>query len=72
MVSEEIKNNSKIYADRFKGDKTDLLEYWTIIWKRKMMISILTVIIVMTTAVASLFMKDIYEGSQCSDYACFV
>jgi uncharacterized protein involved in exopolysaccharide biosynthesis len=64
MVSEEMKNNSRISADRFNvdEDEIDLLEYWRIIWKRKIMISILTFIIVITAAVGSLFMTDIYEA----------
>ncbi|MBI4745951.1 MAG: hypothetical protein HY786_05275, partial [Deltaproteobacteria bacterium] len=62
MVDEEIKNNSRMYAERLDEDEIDLLEYWRIIWKRRLMISILTIIIVMTTAIASLFMKDIYEA----------
>lgn len=60
-VSEENMRSSKT-GSVWHDDQIDILEYWGIIWKRRKMIVILTVVIVIATAITSLFMKDIYEA----------
>ena len=43
-------------------DEINLLDYWPGLWKRRRMISAITVVIVLLTAIVSLFMTNIYQA----------
>ena len=43
-------------------DEINLLDYWRVIWKRRALISCIVVIMTLATAIASLFMTDIYQA----------
>jgi len=43
-------------------DEINLLDYWRVIWKRRAFISCIVVVMTLATAIASLFMTDIYQA----------
>lgn len=46
----------------YAEDEIDLMDLWRVIWKRRKLIASLCVIISISTAVISLFMKNIYQA----------
>mgnify|MGYP001582039364 CR=1 FL=1 len=44
-------------------DEINLLDYWRVIWKRKVMITLVVVIIVLATTTLSIFMTNIYQST---------
>jgi len=62
----EIKNNPPNLPDNCSeppdADEINIMDYWRKIWKRRMMILGIMIIIIFLTAIYSLFMKNIYQA----------
>jgi uncharacterized protein involved in exopolysaccharide biosynthesis len=59
MTGNLLEENRDFHDD----EEINLLDYWRIIWKRKLLIILLVFVTVLTTAIASLFEIDIYEAT---------
>lgn len=49
--------------EEYSGQELNLLDYWRVIWKRKIFIVAVVLITVLATAVHSLYIKDIYQAT---------
>lgn len=62
-MTDNLPEDNRITTDYYDEEGATLLDYWRVIWRRKIFITLLVLFTVMTTAVVSTRQIDIYQAT---------